>query len=183
MIEVKTDENHHFLYLHKKTNQQWSGERKCSRSLATSLLIRLRRTTRSLCPFFKGAARLREMASTLAFRLWTLTVPLSIAAVDGKWRWTCLRRSRVFSVPSTARSTPQGGINYRQPEGPAQPGALFLLLLLHPWKQGIKANKRRRDIIKKISLTSARIKNFISPSRLQNALSIVGLSVNQRLFR
>jgi len=30
-----------------------------------------------------------------------------------------------FTVPATARNTPQGGINYRQPEGPAQLGCLF----------------------------------------------------------
>jgi len=75
-------------------------------------------------------------------------VPLSITAVDGIRRWTCLsrHRRRVFSVPLTARSA-------SQPEGPVQSGAFFLLLLLGKQK---KKDKKSLLIYLFISLLAQR---------------------------
>jgi hypothetical protein len=65
-----------------------------------------------------SVARLHEMAfkKTELVYLGPHSVPLSIADVDGIRRWTLFesaKSGRVFSVPSTARSTPHRGINFR----------------------------------------------------------------------
>ena len=118
-----------FLYLHKETNQ-----RKCSRSLAVSLLafgfpvllIKCRRLgkSRSLCPVFRGtppsrsaalysAARLREMATKPlpVLFLGPHSFALSITAVGGIRCKNCLRRSRVFLHPANSekRKVPTAG--------------------------------------------------------------------------